>query len=388
MRKMKMLVSAAMLALALGIFMPAALQANEVNVTIDGVQVEFADQGPAIVDGRTLVPVRGVFEALGFEVDWDQDTLTATLTASRDVVLWAFEEQYNTMGTNDIEVIITVGNSVFTTNGEEYELEVPAQLIEGRTMLPIRAVLESVGHFVDWDGDTSTVVIRNLWGFICFDYTPGALENQIAPPSAGEQFAIIHTNFGEIHLRLFPDLAPLTVENFVTHAQNGYYDGVIFHRVIDWFMIQGGDPEGTGMGGESIWGMPFGDEGTSNLRHIRGSLSMANAGPGTNGSQFFITQIDSLRDGMAEILEERIANQNEIAEWAGVLYSEVFPASFAQHLLEHGGVPHLDFRHTVFGQVFIGMDVVDAIAAVEVGEGARPLEDVVIERIEILTFGQ
>ncbi|MDR2183032.1 MAG: peptidylprolyl isomerase [Clostridiales bacterium] len=388
MKRTKMLLSATVLALALGIFMPAALYANEVSVTIDGVLVEFEDQGPAIVDGRTLVPVRGVFEALGFYVDWDQDAQTATLTASKDVVLWAFEEQYNTMDVIDVEVIITIGNEIFTTNGEEFELDVPAQLVEGRTMLPIRHVLESVGHFVDWDDDTSTVIIRNLWGFIDFDYTPGALENQIAPPAEGELFAVIHTNFGEIHLRLFPDLAPLTVENFVTHAQNGYYDGVIFHRVIDWFMIQGGDPTGTGTGGESIWDMAFGDEGTSNLRHIRGALSMANAGPNTNGSQFFIVQIDSLRDGMAEILEERIANQDEIADWAGVYYREVFPASFAQHLLEYGGVPHLDFRHTVFGQVFIGMDVVDNIAATEVDETARPFEDVIIERIEILTFGQ
>ncbi|MBR2337910.1 MAG: peptidylprolyl isomerase, partial [Clostridia bacterium] len=114
--------------------------------------------------------------------------------------------------------------------------------------------------------------------------------NQLAKPIAGETVAILHTNHGDIAIRLFPDHAPKTVENFVTHAKNGYYDGLIFHRVINDFMIQGGDPTGTGCGGESIWGHPFKDEFTPELHNLRGALSMANAGPGTNGSQFFIVQ--------------------------------------------------------------------------------------------------
>ena len=102
--------------------------------------------------------------------------------------------------------------------------------------------------------------------------------------------ATIKTNHGEIVIQLFPEQAPKTVENFVGLAKKGYYDGVIFHRVINDFMIQGGDPTGTGMGGESIWGAPFEDEFSNELFNIRGALSMANAGPATNGSQFFIVQ--------------------------------------------------------------------------------------------------
>ena len=132
------------LVLAVGIFAPTNLQAQaqqEISVTIDGVAVDFEGQPPTIVDGRTLVPVRGVFEALGFTVSWEQATTTATLTSE------------------DFAVIISVGSDTFTTNGEEFDLDVPAQIIKGRTLLPIRAVLESVGHDVDWDGATGTVLV-------------------------------------------------------------------------------------------------------------------------------------------------------------------------------------------------------------------------------------
>jgi len=113
--------------LVFNVIMPVSLYANEISVTINGQQVSFADQGPVIIDGRTLVPVRGVFEALGFDVGWNQTTQTATLTSA------------------DYAVIITVGSSAFTTNGISHNLDVPAQIIGGRTMLPIRAVVESVG---------------------------------------------------------------------------------------------------------------------------------------------------------------------------------------------------------------------------------------------------
>ena len=126
--------------------------------------------------------------------------------------------------------------------------------------------------------------------------------------------AIIETNRGTMELELYPQYAPKTVNNFVFLSRQGYYDGVTFHRVISNFMIQGGDPQGTGRGGP---GYQFEDEFTGNpLKHERGVLSMANAGPGTNGSQFFIT---------------------------------------------HSPQPHLNGKHTVFGKVVAGLDVVDAI---------------------------
>ena len=115
--------------------------------------------------------------------------------------------------------------------------------------------------------------------------------------------ATIKTNHGEIVIQLFPEQAPKTVENFVGLAKKGYYDGVIFHRVINDFMIQGGDPTGTGMGGESIWGVPFEDEFSNELFNIRGALSMANAGPATNGSQFFIVQNQNVPAQMAGQME-------------------------------------------------------------------------------------
>jgi cyclophilin family peptidyl-prolyl cis-trans isomerase len=152
--------------------------------------------------------------------------------------------------------------------------------------------------------------------------------------------AVIKTNMGTIEIELFADKTPKTVENFIEHANSGYYNGIIFHRVIANFMIQGGDPTGTGRGGESIWGEPFEDEIVPSLKHdVPGILSMANAGPNTNGSQFFITLV---------------------------------------------ATPWLDGKHTVFGKVIAGMDVVSAIGIVATSKpGDKPLKDVVMESVTI-----
>ena len=195
--------------------------------------------------------------------------------------------------------------------------------------------------------------------------------NQLDKPVAGETVAVMHTNHGDISIRLFPDKAPKTVENFVTHAKNGYYDGLTFHRVIKDFMIQGGDPTGTGCGGESIWGAPFEDEFDIELRNYRGALSMANAGPHTNGSQFFIVLAPHVALNLLQQMKQ--------------LADRGFPATVTENYAAVGGTPHLDFRHTVFGQVYDGMDVVDAIAAVETGRNDKPVQPVVIERIEVRT---
>ncbi|MGX7197009.1 peptidylprolyl isomerase [Enterococcus olivae] len=185
------------------------------------------------------------------------------------------------------------------------------------------------------------------------------LENQ-----AGVK-ALVKTNRGDINIQLFPEQAPRTVENFVQLAKKGYYDGIIFHRVIPDFMIQGGDPTGTGMGGESIYGEKFEDEFSRELFNLRGALSMANAGPNTNGSQFFI-----------------VNNQNVPANMIGQMESAGYPEEVVE-VYKNGGTPWLDFRHTVFGQVVDGMDVVDEIGNVQRGPQDRPVHDVVIEAIEI-----
>ena len=216
---------------------------------------------------------------------------------------------------------------------------------------------------------------------------------QLNGPKAGDTIAVMETNMGTIKIRLFPEYAPKAVENFVTHAQTGYYEGVIFHRVIDNFMIQSGDPTGTGTGGESIWGTPFEDEFSPQLHNIRGALSMANHGQHTNGSQFFIVQnydapegIRAERDSWADFPAE--------AEWVEDAVKkgrDLHQASFNRAYEEIGGTPHLDYFHSVFGQVYEGMDVVDAIANVPtvMGSGGtmtKPAEDVVILKITIGTY--
>ena len=179
--------------------------------------------------------------------------------------------------------------------------------------------------------------------------------------------ATIKTNHGDMRVKLFPDHAPKTVANFIALSKDGYYDGVIFHRIIKDFMIQGGDPTGTGMGGESIYGESFEDEFSEELYNVRGALSMANAGPNTNGSQFFIVQNQHLPYSKKEIAR---------GGW---------PEPIAEIYAEQGGTPHLDRRHTVFGQLAdeASYEVLDAIAGVETGAMDKPVEDVVIETIEI-----
>ncbi|MGX7389991.1 peptidylprolyl isomerase [Dolosigranulum pigrum] len=180
--------------------------------------------------------------------------------------------------------------------------------------------------------------------------------------------ATIKTNKGDITLQLFDKLAPKTVKNFVELAQDGYYDGVIFHRVIPNFMIQGGDPTGTGRGGKSIYGEQFEDEFSDQLFNLRGALSMANAGPNTNGSQFFIVTMDEVP-----------------AQMVGQLEAAGFPAEIIDAYKERGGTPWLDNKHTVFGHLIAGEDIAQAIQNVERDAADKPLEDVTIETIDIST---
>lgn len=178
--------------------------------------------------------------------------------------------------------------------------------------------------------------------------------------------ATIKTNLGTIKVQLFKEQAPKTVDNFIQLAQKGYYDGVIFHRVIPDFMIQGGDPTGTGRGGESIYGKPFVDEFSDELFNFTGALSMANAGPNTNGSQFFIVSNEHVP-----------ANMIEQMKMVG------YPEEIINHYEQNGGTPWLDHRHTVFGQVIDGMDVVKRISMVKRDNMDKPKDDVVMEKVTI-----
>lgn len=245
---------------------------------------------------------------------------------------------------------------------------------------------------------------------------------QLEMPKEGDTVAIMETSEGTIKIRFFPEAAPKTVENFITHAKEGYYNGLTFHRVINDFMIQGGDPLGTGTGGESIYGEKFEDEFSNKLFNIRGSISMANSGPDTNGSQFFINQKgnstkfdwDSLSETFEqyksvvssqwesykesylsqvsgtdeEILESyrtalsstygNITDMTKVSEEVKKLYDEN-----GGNINLDGAFNDLNRGHAVFGQVYEGMDVVDKIAAVEVDDSDKPKKDVTIKSITI-----
>jgi cyclophilin family peptidyl-prolyl cis-trans isomerase len=196
-----------------------------------------------------------------------------------------------------------------------------------------------------------------------------AASKQVAAPKSGETIAIFHIkDYGDIKVKFFNNIAPKAVENFTTHAKNGYYNGTTFHRVINDFMIQGGDPTATGRGGQSIWGKAFVDEFDYSVAPYRGALCMANSGTNTNGSQFFIEQ----------------AQYNETT--AQQLKNAGYPDNLLEAYKKYGGSMHLFYVHTVFGQVIEGMDVVDKIAATSTDSNNKPLEDVVIESIEITTM--
>lgn len=209
---------------------------------------------------------------------------------------------------------------------------------------------------------------------VAIDYEANA-QKQMSMPEEGEEIAIIKIkNFGDVKVKFFPEIAPKAVENFVTHSKNKYYDGLTFHRVINEFMIQGGDPDGNGTGGESIWGKGFGKEVDKSLVPFRGSLCMAmSSAPNSIGSQFFITQAN-----YSESMESSFKNAN-------------YPEGLINAYKNYGGYLSLYLQYTVFGQVFEGMDVVDAVAKTEVttslmGEESVPVNDVVIESITITNY--
>lgn len=237
---------------------------------------------------------------------------------------------------------------------------------------------------------------------------------QLDMPSVGDDIAIIETSLGTIKMRFFPEAAPKAVENFITHAKDGYYNGLKFHRVINDFMVQTGDPNGDGTGGKSIWDSSFEDEFSTKLFNIRGAVSMANSGYDTNGSQFFINQIgkDAFKTqtegkGLEAFKDMRDSYLEGLQYYYDYSMAESFVNNYGTYLYdydkttdeikklydENGGNPYLDGAfnlvdrgHTVFGQVYEGLDTVDAIAAVEVDENYAPKADVLIKSITISKY--
>ncbi len=242
---------------------------------------------------------------------------------------------------------------------------------------------------------------------------------QLEMPADGEEIAILHTSMGDITWRFFPENAPKAVENFKGLAKDGKFNNIIFHRIIDNFMIQGGDYENqNGTGGKSIWGTQFEDEFADTLYNIRGSVSMANSGVNTNGSQFFINQAKAENFNRSNFdnfnYDQYYASAKQTYDQYVQSYGTQFTAMYpdvetliAENLIPlpyaiseevfklyeaNGGNIHLDGAlrasggHTVFAQVIDGMDVVDKIAAVEVDENSKPKTDVILESVEITTY--
>jgi len=212
---------------------------------------------------------------------------------------------------------------------------------------------------------------------------PASAFDQMAEPAAGDTIATITIQgLGDVKIRLFPEQAPKAVENFIALADSGYYDGLIFHRVIEDFMIQGGDPTGTGRGGKSSYGKAFEDEFNGDLVPIKGSLCMANSGANTNGSQFFLVT-----------KEEAFTQENmdsyvvQYKQYYGkeLDFSTITDRAF-EYLQSVGGAGWLYGQHTVFGQVFEGLDILEQAEAVPTDSADKPIEDLMIEKVTISTY--
>lgn len=222
---------------------------------------------------------------------------------------------------------------------------------------------------------------------------------QAQMPVEGEEIAVIKTSEGVVKMRFFPEEAPKAVENFKTLAKDGYYDGLLFHRVIEDFMVQTGDPKGNGTGGESCWGEDFEDEISPKLHFYKGAVAMANRGPNTNGSQFFIVQQGNvMEDALTMIQDARDNSESELSlqltDGNYYTFDQLFPDEVLNHYREVGGYPYLEYafgkaqeaRYTIFGQVFEGLDVIDAIAATETDETDKPVKDITIESITFESY--
>lgn len=221
---------------------------------------------------------------------------------------------------------------------------------------------------------------------------------QLEMPAEGEEIAVINSSEGAFKVRFFPEVAPKAVENFKSLSKKGYYDNMTFHRIIKDFMVQGGDPTGTGAGGESIWGENFEDEFSSSLFNITGSLAMANRGPNTNGSQFFINNQDPKAFQGWENSERIYSMYQRNPEvftkaYGGIIDMSKITEEIKELYMKHGGSPSLDGYfstakkgHTVFGQVFEGMDIVNKISSCETNSDDKPITPITIKNISFENY--
>lgn len=221
-------------------------------------------------------------------------------------------------------------------------------------------------------------------------FTDGTKFPQLDAPKKGDKIAVLHTSKGDIKIKLCPEQAPLACENFEKLIESGYYNGITFHRIINDFMIQSGDPTGTGTGGQSAFGKEFADEFNGDMYSFRGALCMANRGADTNTSQFYIVQKKDITSGYFDYTKsaEKQYGDNQLLYNSDT--NKIFRVNYSQQAIDNynklGGTPDLDFGYTIFGQVVDGMDVVDAIAAVKTGDKGKPVEDIKITKAEITEY--
>lgn len=356
-----------------------------------GIDYGFVGRDRAVLSARkpfieeAMVPVYGelpiepdfhltneVYQMWTFEQEGDDLTLPETLSADLRLVPWHKHssdvvQKHISKASGVAKVLDKLGlkpENLLVFGDEKNDLEIfdyaGLSIAMGGAIDELKEKADYVTETVEEDGIFKALEVLGL-------VEKNLTFPQLDVTKAEGPVATIKTNRGDLVVKLFAEQAPKTVANFVDLANQGYYDGVIFHRIIKDFMIQGGDPTGTGMGGESIYGDRFEDEFSPELYNLRGALSMANAGPNTNGSQFFIVQNKNFPYNAKELIR---------GGW---------PEAIAQAYLA-GGTPHLDNRHTVFGQLAdqASFEVLDVIAGVETDRADKPLEDVIIESIEVV----
>ncbi|MFI3205887.1 MAG: peptidylprolyl isomerase [Clostridia bacterium] len=259
--------------------------------------------------------------------------------------------------------------------------------------VPSQEAIDELTELTNVIGSTSVIAMSELTAV----GTNESIGFQLDEPEIGEEIAVITTNMGVLKMRFFPEIAPQAVYSFKKNASEGYYDGLIFHRVIEDFMIQGGDPTGTGTSGESIWGETFEDEFSDKLLNIFGSVSMANSGFDTNGSQFFINTNPEEPDWSyldTVYYDYYVGNEDTFYATYGMGATDV--TKITDEIIElysdggninlDGALSTIESGHTVFGQIFEGIDIAIDISEVDVNSSSKPIDDMIIESIEIVVY--
>lgn len=389
----KYIVSALILSILFSVntFAEEAVMSNSMKITINNEDFTPKDSEtkkilkPIVYNSSTYIPLRSISEAIGAKVDYDTQTKAINITLNE---FKQPESGSSIYGGADRKIdIIENKDSIITVNGKN--LNIYPVVYENRTYIPLRAAAEALGLGVSYDAQTKKInLVSSISSTENNDYETSLDLVQLQGEENAEYIVEMSTSMGTMKFVLYPQYAPKAVENFTELAKTDYYDNLTFHRVINEFVIQGGDPKGNGTGGESIWNEPFEDEITPNLRHFRGALAMANSGPNTNTSQFYIVQNTSIDEQYRENFEYALVHQNEVIgqDEIGndILMKEYYPTEVLEKYLNDGGTPYLDGSYTIFGQLVDGFEVLDKIAAVETDEADKPVEAVIINDVNVI----